>query len=136
VWQELKFWKNSRMVEKRELRVKRKLDTHDPTRVPLTSLAATTDSIVGQVISLTQFGSYIDVNSTIDGLLHLRDMSADAFVSDPSDVVRPGDEINVYVKYMEPATITNKGKLAFTLIEPSTRTFSTQVSAKHRAASI
>lgn len=58
----------------------------------------------GQVISLTPFGAYVDVGAEIDGLLHVRDMSATSFVGHPREVFEPGQAVSgLVVKYSDAA---------------------------------
>lgn len=53
------------------------------------------DIVSGVVRRLAQFGAFVDIGG-IDGLLHISDM-AYARVSDPSDYVKVGDEVEVQV---------------------------------------
>jgi small subunit ribosomal protein S1 len=50
----------------------------------------------GRVASVRDFGAFVDLGGGIQGLLHVSEM-AWARVSDPSQVVKPGDEITVIV---------------------------------------
>ncbi len=50
---------------------------------------------VGEVKRLTAFGAFVDVNG-VDGLLHVSEMSWGR-VTKPSDVLKVGDKIDVYV---------------------------------------
>uniref|UniRef100_A0A7S1BMA4 S1 motif domain-containing protein n=1 Tax=Corethron hystrix TaxID=216773 RepID=A0A7S1BMA4_9STRA len=57
------------------------------------------------VISLTPFGAYVDIGCEIDGLLHVRDMSASDFISHPRELFTSGDKVDLdlLVKYVDPA---------------------------------
>ena len=50
----------------------------------------------GKVIRLEKFGAFVDVGAERPGLVHISELSTD-YVSDPSDIVKVGDEIEVSV---------------------------------------
>jgi protein Tex len=50
----------------------------------------------GVVTNVAAFGAFVDVGVHQDGLVHVSAMSK-AFVSDPRDVVKPGDVVRVKV---------------------------------------
>ena len=50
----------------------------------------------GRVASVRDFGAFVDLGGGVQGLLHVSEMGW-ARVSDPSQVVKPGDEIRVVV---------------------------------------
>ena len=52
--------------------------------------------MTGRVASVREFGAFVDLGGGIQGLLHVSEM-AWARVSDPSALVKPGDEITVKV---------------------------------------
>jgi small subunit ribosomal protein S1 len=52
--------------------------------------------ITGRVVSVRDFGAFVDLGGGVQGLLHISEM-AWARVSDASQVVKPGDEIAVKV---------------------------------------
>lgn len=52
--------------------------------------------ITGRVVSVRDFGAFVELGGGIQGLLHVSEMSW-ARVSDPSQVVKPGDTIAVKV---------------------------------------
>jgi small subunit ribosomal protein S1 len=52
--------------------------------------------LTGRVISVRDFGAFVDLGGGVQGLLHVSEMGW-ARVSDPSQVVKPGDEITVKV---------------------------------------
>ena len=56
----------------------------------------------GAVRSLTDFGAFVDLGG-VDGLLHVSDMSYARGIK-PSDVVKPGDEIEVKILKINPET--------------------------------
>lgn len=51
--------------------------------------------VIGEVKRLTSFGAFVDVNG-VDGLLHVSEMSWGR-VNKPSDVLKVGDKIEVYI---------------------------------------
>ncbi len=56
----------------------------------------------GRVRGVMDFGAFVDVGG-VDGLLHVADMSY-ARVTKASDVVKPGDELEVKILKVDPAT--------------------------------
>ena len=50
----------------------------------------------GVVTNVTAFGAFVDVGVHQDGLVHVSELSRN-FVSNPSDVVKPGQKIKVWV---------------------------------------
>lgn len=58
------------------------------------------ETILGTVKRITDFGAFVDVGG-IDGLLHVTNMSWGR-VNHPSDVVKPGDEIEVLILALDP----------------------------------
>jgi len=70
-------------------------------RTPLSSLNPGEERD-GVVISLTKFGAYVDVGTDVDGLLHISQISREQFISHPSDVFSPGQQITVRVVRTSP----------------------------------
>ncbi len=60
------------------------------------------DVIKGTVKRLVEYGAFIDVGG-VDGLAHISDLSWER-VSHPSDVLKVGDEVDVFVKDVNPET--------------------------------
>ena len=59
------------------------------------------DAIVtGRVVSVRDFGAFVDLGAGVQGLLHISEMSWSR-VGDPSQVVKPGDEITVKILRIE-----------------------------------
>ena len=52
--------------------------------------------LTGRVTSVREFGAFVDLGGGVQGLLHVSEMGWSR-VSDPSQVVKPGDEITVKV---------------------------------------
>lgn len=58
--------------------------------------------VTGVVISMTNFGVYVDVGTECDGLLHISQITRDFFVEHPKQVFSPGDEVTVKVRSISP----------------------------------
>jgi small subunit ribosomal protein S1 len=58
--------------------------------------------MTGRVASVREFGAFVDLGGGIQGLLHVSEM-AWARVADPSQLVKPGDEITVKVLRVDDA---------------------------------
>ena len=56
--------------------------------------------VKGDVVRITDFGAFIDIGG-VDGLAHISDLSWER-VKQPFDVLKVGDEIDVYVKNVDP----------------------------------
>ena len=52
--------------------------------------------ITGRVVSVRDFGAFVDLGAGVQGLLHVSEMGWSR-VSDPSEFVKPGDELTVKV---------------------------------------
>src|SRR5688572_29061894 len=61
------------------------------------------DVVIGRVVSVRDFGAFVDLGAGVQGLLHVSEM-AWVRVSDTSEVVKAGDEITVKVLRMDEAT--------------------------------
>ncbi|MCB0378188.1 MAG: 30S ribosomal protein S1 [Bdellovibrionales bacterium] len=51
----------------------------------------------GKVVSLTDYGAFIDVGEGVEGLIHVSEMSWTKRVKHPSQIVNVGDEVDVVV---------------------------------------
>ena len=51
----------------------------------------------GRVVRLEKFGAFVDIGMDTDGLVHISEMAAGR-VNQPSDVVREGDVVSVWIK--------------------------------------
>ncbi|MGH7296558.1 MAG: S1 RNA-binding domain-containing protein, partial [Polyangiaceae bacterium] len=56
----------------------------------------------GKVARLQPFGAFIELESGVDGLIHLADLSVNRIES-PADVVKVGDAVDVVVSHVDPA---------------------------------
>jgi small subunit ribosomal protein S1 len=57
--------------------------------------------IVGKVVSVTDFGAFVELEDGIEGLIHISELS-DQQVKDPKDVVQIGQEVRVEVLSVDP----------------------------------
>jgi small subunit ribosomal protein S1 len=57
----------------------------------------TGDRIHGTVTRVADFGAFVELEKGVEGLVHLSEMSWSKKVRKPSDVVKPGDEVEVVV---------------------------------------
>jgi small subunit ribosomal protein S1 len=58
--------------------------------------------VEGKVRNLTSFGAFVEIESGIDGLIHISDMSWTKRVQHPSEVLRKGDDVSVLVLGVDP----------------------------------
>jgi small subunit ribosomal protein S1 len=58
--------------------------------------------LAGRVVSLREFGAFIDLGGGVQGLLHISEMGWSRVV-DPSQVLKPGDEVTVKVLRVDDA---------------------------------
>jgi len=61
------------------------------------------DRVKGTVARTTDFGAFVELEPGLDGLVHLSEMSWSKKVRKPSDVVKPGDTVEVVVLGVNPA---------------------------------
>ncbi len=55
------------------------------------------NKITGKVVSLTDYGAFIDVGEGVEGLIHVSEMSWTKRVKHPSQILTVGDEVEVQV---------------------------------------
>jgi small subunit ribosomal protein S1 len=55
------------------------------------------DRVNGKVSRVTDFGAFVELEPGMDGLIHLSEMSWSKKVRKPSDLVKPGDSVEVVV---------------------------------------
>lgn len=103
------FFKKKQQQKKRASRVERPIPFDQ--RTPLAELDLETE-MEGTVISLTNFGAYVDIGSECDGLLHISQLTRDFFVEHPRQVLTPGDQVTVMVRSVNP----EKKKLHLTML--------------------
>jgi small subunit ribosomal protein S1 len=95
------FYKDSEVRRRQEARVTRPLPTNSPDRIPLSQITPGSE-LKGVVISLVDFGAYVDVQSECDGLLHISQITRTDFISHPKVVFQPGDAVTVRVLRVSP----------------------------------
>jgi small subunit ribosomal protein S1 len=57
--------------------------------------------LTGRIASVREFGAFVELGGGVQGLLHISEMAWER-VADPSQIVKPGDEITVKVLRVEP----------------------------------
>ena len=87
-------YKKAQIKNKRDSKVTRPLALNSPDRILLDDLVPN-ELYNGTVISLTDFGAYVDIGSECDGLLHVSQITRDEFVEHPRQVLTPGMEVDV-----------------------------------------
>jgi small subunit ribosomal protein S1 len=60
------------------------------------------DVVTGKVSKITDFGAFIEVDSSIDGLIHISDLSWNKRINHPSEVLKVGDEVETVVLSIDP----------------------------------
>jgi ribosomal protein S1 len=87
-------------------------DTKDPDvislfamedRVNLNTLSAG-QKMRGRIVSVKDFGLFVDIGAKRDGLVHVKDISKDYFISNHESKFIPGQDIDVWVKFVEEET--------------------------------
>jgi small subunit ribosomal protein S1 len=53
--------------------------------------------VVGRVVSVTDYGAFIEIDSGVEGLIHISEMTWSRRMKHPSKVVRPGDQVESVV---------------------------------------
>jgi small subunit ribosomal protein S1 len=61
------------------------------------------DRVKGSVARVTDFGAFVELEPGLDGLIHLSEMSWSKKVRKPSDIVKPGETVDVVVLGVSPA---------------------------------
>ncbi len=57
----------------------------------------------GTVVSLTDYGAFVEIESGVEGLVHVSEMSWTSRVTHPSKIVSVGDEVDAVVLALDPA---------------------------------
>jgi len=57
----------------------------------------TGERIQGTVTRVAEFGAFVELEKGVEGLIHLSEMSWSKKVRKPSDVVKPGDQVDVVI---------------------------------------
>jgi small subunit ribosomal protein S1 len=59
--------------------------------------------VSGKVVSLTDYGAFVEVEDGVEGLVHVSEMSWTSRITHPSKVVSVGDDVEVVVLALDPA---------------------------------
>jgi small subunit ribosomal protein S1 len=59
-------------------------------------------TVRGKVTRLTTYGAFVELPGGLEGLLHISEISGKKHVRAPSDVLKPGQEIDVAVRAVDP----------------------------------
>ena len=59
--------------------------------------------VTGKVVSLTDYGAFVEIEEGVEGLVHVSEMSWTTRVTHPSKIVSVGDEVEVVVLALDPA---------------------------------
>lgn len=73
--------------------------------------------VTGKVKRVSEYGAFVDIGVGRDGLLHISELSTSR-VRKVTDVVKEGDEINVWIKELD----REKNRISLTMIPPGTKT--------------
>ncbi|MEJ5200239.1 MAG: S1 RNA-binding domain-containing protein [Anaerolineae bacterium] len=73
--------------------------------------------VEGVVKRVTDFGAFVDIGVGRDGLVHVSEMGTGR-VTKPSDVVREGDKVRVWIKELD----REKNRISLSMIAPGTLT--------------
>jgi len=96
------YLKKTQRRKQKESRVRRPIPINSEDRVPLSELEVGM-KVNGTVISITNFGAYVDVGTECDGLLHISQISHGNFVDRIRDVLEPGDAVDdIYISRFSP----------------------------------
>ncbi|MBD3223703.1 MAG: S1 RNA-binding domain-containing protein, partial [Caldithrix sp.] len=60
------------------------------------------EKIVGRVVSLTDYGAFIELEKGIEGLIHISEMSWSQHIKHPSQILNVGQEVEAVVLNVEP----------------------------------
>lgn len=112
-------WTSSRPPDQKEPSpsksdTKLQFDTTKDPEVP--SLFATEDRVAlstlivgeklrGRIVSVKDFGLFVDIGAKRDGLIHVKDISKDFFISNHESKFIPGQDVDVWVKFVDEETV-------------------------------
>ena len=94
------------VVSRRALLEERQREEADAVRRSIVEGAV----VAGRVASVREYGAFVELGGGVTGLLHVSDMGWSR-VSDPTEIVRPGDEVTVKVLRLD----TEKGRISLGL---------------------
>ena len=72
--------------------------------------------VKGRVVRIVDFGAFVDIGARTDGLLHVSELNS-GFVKHPSEVVNPGDQVEVRILDVD----TRRRRISLTMkdLDPS-----------------
>jgi small subunit ribosomal protein S1 len=73
--------------------------------------------VVGRVVSVTDYGAFIEIESGVEGLIHISEMTWSRRMKHPSKVVHPGDQVETVV--LEVNTRDRRISLGLKQLEPN-----------------
>jgi transcriptional accessory protein Tex/SPT6 len=74
------------------------------------------EPITGHVKSLTNYGAFVDIGAETDGLVHVSEMGS-GFTQSPSEVVKVGAEVEVWVKEVD----AKAKRISLTMKDPASQ---------------
>ncbi|MEF3168342.1 MAG: 30S ribosomal protein S1 [Deltaproteobacteria bacterium] len=73
--------------------------------------------VEGKVVSLTDYGAFIELEEGVEGLVHISEMSWTKRIRHPSQLLKPGDHVQAVVLKVDPAS--RRISLGLKQIEPN-----------------
>jgi len=58
--------------------------------------------IKGKVRNMTSYGAFVEIENDIDGMIHVSDMSWTRKINNPSELLKPGDEVEAIILDIDP----------------------------------
>ncbi len=58
--------------------------------------------INGRVRNMTNYGAFVEIENDIDGMIHVSDMSWTRKINNPSEILKPGDEVEAVILDINP----------------------------------
>lgn len=58
--------------------------------------------IKGRVRNMTSYGAFVEIENDIDGMIHVSDMSWTRKINNPSEILKPGDEVDAVILDINP----------------------------------
>ncbi len=59
--------------------------------------------VVGRVVSVTDYGAFVEIEDGVEGLIHISEMTWSRRMKHPSKVVKPGDQVECVVLDVKPS---------------------------------
>ena len=53
--------------------------------------------VMGRVVSVTDYGAFVEIDTGVEGLIHISEMTWSRRMKHPSKVVKPGDQVESVV---------------------------------------